>query len=327
MNEFLEARLGFILADPWMLLIGLAIPPVLWWRSRRREPAAGVGHGPLLDGIDPGIRARFQFLPRLLEVIAALLIVGALARPVVRERIPTRTEGVDILLAIDVSSSMMAKDMDVSGYKSRLDIVKEKAAEFIKARETDRIGILTFAAFPDLRCPLTLDQKALLKFISDIEPVRPQSEEDRTGIGLALARAATVLRNSEARSRVAVLLTDGQENVREIEPVDAARLAKEFGIRLYTIGAGRGNESLLGMRAIDFTELERTAAEAGGRFFRAEDAGALAETYQSIDRLEKTQLSDPRFRFSEKYYYLIGPALIAFLASLLLRHTILAVVP
>lgn len=327
MNELLEQWFGFFLGDPWMLLIAIAIPPVLWYSSRRGEPAARVGNGEMFKNLPSTSRTRLAFLPKWLQVAAALLTILALARPVARERIPTTTEGTDILLAIDISSSMERTDMDNVGLKSRLDNVKEAAKTFVNARKSDRIGLLTFAAFPELRCPLTLDHTALQRFIRDTELVQRGSEQDRTGFGIAIARAAQILKNSEARSRVVVLLTDGQENVREIEPVEAAKLAKQFKVKVYTIGAGRGEAMMFATQPIDFTELIQVAKEADGQFFRAEDNNALSRTYEAIDALEKTKLADPRYRYEEKFYYLIIPGIVAFALSLFLRWFVFAPTP
>ncbi|MBI3820091.1 MAG: VWA domain-containing protein [Planctomycetes bacterium] len=327
MNEWLEKSFGFLLADPWMLLFILLIPPALWWRSRRREPAALVGNGAMFASLPGTWRVTFAPLPRILQIGSILCAIFALARPVVRERVPLKTEGIDILLCIDLSSSMQATDMDENGQLSRLDLVKAKARNFVEARVNDRIGLLTFAAFPELRCPLTLDHDALLRFIRDTELVKRGSEFDRTGIGLALARGSQIMKNSESRSRVVVLLTDGQENVREIEPVEAARLAKQFNIRVYTIGAGRGDETFFGMQPIDFGELKEVAREADGKFFLARDAGALDETYKAIDALEKVQLSDPRYRYEEKFQWIFAPGIACFALALALRWTLFAATP
>lgn len=327
MNEFLETRFGFLLADPWMLLILAAIPPVLWWRSRRRDPSTAVGNGSMFKNLPPTLRVRLLWLPRTLQILGIVCSILALARPVARERVPLKTEGMDILLAIDVSSSMLARDMDAQGRRSRLDIVKEKAREFVTSRTNDRIGLLTFAAFPELRCPLTVDRPTALRFIKETETVQRGSEEDRTGIGLAVARAAQILKNSESRSRVVVLLTDGQENVREIQPIEAAKLAKQFKIKIYTIGAGRGDQSFFGMQPIDFSELQQVAKEADGQFFRAEDGDALSRTYAAIDALEKTQLDDPRYRYEQKYAWVFIPGIVAFAFAFFLRSSVFAGLP
>jgi Ca-activated chloride channel family protein len=178
-----------------------------------------------------------------------------------------------------------------------------------------------------LRSPLTLDHRASQKILSDIEPVISRGPEDRTAIGLALARAARILKDSQARERVVVLLTDGQENVLEVLPSDAAKLAKDFGVKVYTIGAGRGERSFLGFQPIDFSEIEKVAEVTGGKFFRAEDKDALRATYAEIDRLEKREITDPRYRQSEYFQWCLVPALAAISLAFFLRSLLFAEAP
>ncbi|MFN0204765.1 MAG: VWA domain-containing protein [Planctomycetota bacterium] len=327
MNEFIESTFGFLFSDPWMLLIALAVPPVLWWRLYKKEPAAAVGIGGMLMTLPQTLRSRLSTFPALLQALGVLLLIIGLARPVVRERVPLRGEGIDILLVIDISSSMLSTDMDDHGQVSRIAFVKETARKFAKQRVNDRVGLLTFARFPELKCPLTMDHATLDRFIADTECVPARSEEDKTGIGLGLARAAQILRSSSAKSKVIVLLTDGQENVMEITPSDAAKLANDFKIKVYTIGAGSGERTLSLFPEVDFSELENIAKVSEGKFFRARDAEALAKTYETIDQLEKTRLLDPRYRYEEKFYYLAIPGLAAVVLALFLRSSVFATIP
>jgi Ca-activated chloride channel homolog len=222
---------------------------------------------------------------------------------------------------------MLSTVMDPKDRRTRLDAMKTAAKAFIEARSNDRIAILTFAAFPELRCPPTLDHDAAIAILEDVESVLPRSQEDRTGIGLGLARAARIVRDSTARAKVVVLLTDGQENVFEITPADAAKLAKDFGVRVYTIGAGRGDRSFLGIQPMDFSELEKIAEGTGGKFFRAEDKNALTDTYAAIDQLEKTALQDPRYRSEEMFHWVLAPGLAAIALAFLLRSLVFPEVP
>lgn len=327
MNDFLEGRFGFAFADPWMLGWLVLIPLAWLWRRTRRLPALGVAHGSLFEGVPLTWRVRAHGVPTVLHSLGLLLALLALARPVTRERVPMAAEGLDIVLVLDLSSSMLERDMDDRGTRNRIDAAKEAARDFIEARVNDRIGIVTFALFPELRCPLTLDHGAALRILKEIESVRPRSEEDRTGIGLGLALAARVLRKSEARSKVIVLLSDGQENVLEVTPTDAAKLAKDFGVKVYTIGAGRGDRTFFGVQPIDFSELENVAEITGGAFFRAEDEGALTSTYAKIDELERTELRDPRFQLREKYAFVLAPGFALMIAAFLLRSTLFGEVP
>lgn len=297
---------GWMLLDPWFLALGPLALLVWIWRLRRPRaalPSADLG---FLRSAPRSLRERTVWLPEAALVLAAAALSLALARPVRREILPLREQGVDILLVMDVSSSMNETDMDEGGRLSRIAAAREEASRFVAGRPHDRIGLVTFALFPDLRCPLTLDHRALRAFIEGVDTVPERSPENRTAIGVALAEAVRLLDKSEARSKVVVLLTDGQNNVAEVQPLDAARLAKDAGIRVHTIGIGQGTviQSPFGGKRViptDFSELQKIAEITGGRFFRARDADGLARTYREIDAMEKVELEDPRYRISEAF--------------------------
>ena len=178
-------------------------------------------------------------LPLVLQALALLLVVVVLARPVRRVPLPLEQPGIEIVLCLDTSSSMLSNDLDAA--RSRLDVAKDAAARFVERREHDRIALIRFARFPDVRCPPTLDHDALGEILADVETVDPDGPADATGIGTAVARAAQVLGDDAESSRVVVLLTDGEENVAtsdrqgEISPVHAGQLCEQLGIRGYTI--------------------------------------------------------------------------------------------
>ncbi|MBL8693397.1 MAG: VWA domain-containing protein [Planctomycetes bacterium] len=328
MSELLESVFGFVFADPWMGLGLLLIPLALWLRARRGKPAMSIGAAGPLAAVPGTWRTRLLGLPPVLHALGIALAVAAMARPVVRDRVPQNTEGVDILLVMDLSSSMREVDMDPAEKRTRLDVAKTTAAEFVRARRNDRIGLVTFAAFPDMRCPLTLDHDALQRFIADLRTVDPRSEEDKTGIGLGVARAAKALKDSHARSKLIVLLTDGQENVWEIPPEQAAKLAKDFQARAYTVVAGKGTRHPFGgWSPLDTSEVEKVATVTGGKFFLATDAKALEAVYEEIDRLEKTEIADPRFLLSERYTWCLVPAVVLLAAGFLLEAMALREVP
>lgn len=309
----------WMLLDPWFLALG-PVALLIWiWRLRRPRAALPTADLGLLRPAPASLRARLVRLPEVAMVLAAAALSLALARPVQREVLPLREQGVDILLVMDVSSSMNETDMDEAGRLSRIAAARQEAVRFVAGRPHDRIGLLTFALFPDLRCPLTLDHRALRAFIEGVDTVPERSPENRTAIGVALAEAVRLLEKSEARSKVVVLLTDGQNNVAEVQPLDAARLAKDAGIRVHTIGIGQGTviQSPFGGKRIvptDFSELEKIAEITGGRFFRARDAEGLAQTYRQIDEMEKVELEDPRYRITEAFALplLAGCGLLAF---------------
>jgi Ca-activated chloride channel family protein len=245
------------------------------------------------------------FAPLALECAAFALVAVAMARPVRANELNTNTsEGIDIVLAIDRSGSMQYTDLD--GAKSRLDVVKEVVGDFAVRRTGDRVGaadscaLLVFARYPQLLCPFTLDAGALTGFLGNVELVKYEAE-DGTAIGRGLAKAVAALSASDAKSKVVVLLTDGENNVDDITPQQAAELAKEKGVRVYTVLAGKYvyQQDLFGRvtpskRELDTTELEQIAAHTGGLFFRARDRSALEQVYAEIERLERTPRSEER---------------------------------
>lgn len=352
MNALLESWTGLYLLDPWMLLLVFLLPLCLRLRRWRGSPtvrfAPSVFFGRALRSVrdvadgppphdeipepPPSWRVRLVSLPRLLMVLGLVVMVFALARPVHRDALPYESEGLDILLCLDISSSMRANDMD--RHRTRLEVAKDAASQFITDRPNDRIGLICFARFPDLRCPLTLDHVALKSILKGVTPVISDGSEDATGIGTAVGRAAQVLTSSTADSRVVILLTDGEENVatvqtpEEIAPVHAGQLCEELDVRVYTIAAGFGNpDQSGGWVPIDTKQVEDLAKRTGGRFFKARDAGAVAGVYADIDELERVELEEPRFRIDEKFIPFLTAALIFLLAGRLLQSTILEVLP
>jgi Ca-activated chloride channel family protein len=349
MSEMLESLTGLVLLDPWMLLLALLVPAALVVRRWRGAPTVRFAPGAFLDGefvpndeasprpprrrgLPASWRVRLLRLPRGLQVLGLLCAIVALARPVERTPLPFRTEGIDILLCLDVSSSMTANDLDPR--RTRLDVARDAAARFITGRPDDRIGLVCFARYPDLRCPLTLDHDALKAILSDVTTVESESPEDATGIGTAVARAAQVLRGSQAKSKVVILLTDGEENVAtaqtdgEIAPVHAGQLCEHLGVRVYAIAAGIGSPAPRGgWIEIDTRQIERLARRTGGVFYEARDAGAVADVYARIDELEKVELEEPRYRIEERFLPFLLAAVGLLLASRVLGSTVLEVLP
>lgn len=337
MSGLLESLTGLTFASPWFLVLALLVPAALAVRRRRGDPVVSFAPGEFLrtpDGarLPATWRVRLVRLPRALEVAALLVAVMALARPVRRDPLPPTTEGIDILVCLDTSSSMTATDMDPK--RTRLDVAKDAAARFVAGRRDDRIGLLGFARYPDVRCPLTLDHHALAEILSAVAPVASDGPEDATGIGTAVARAAQILRTSAAKSRVVILLTDGEENVAvaqkpdEIAPVHAAQLCRELGVRVYAVAAGLGARNRAGeWTALDTRQVRRLAETTGGRFFEARDAGAVAEVYAEIDALEKAALPEPRWRVEDRFLSFLVAAVALWVAGRLLDRTALAVLP
>jgi Ca-activated chloride channel homolog len=318
--------------DPWLLLLALLIPAAIWVRRRRGEPAVRFGPAPLLSGLPKSWRVRLLPLPGILAVLGLLLLVVALARPVHKAPLPLRTQGIDIVLCLDTSSSMAARDLDPA--RNRLAVAKDAAARFIAGRPQDRVGLVRFARYPDLRCPLTLDHAALGNLLAEVRMVDADGPEDATGIGTAVAMAAKILRNSRTRSKVVIVLTDGEENVataqtpQEIAPVHAAQLCKELGVRVYAIAVGssaRGAPD--GRLSVDTTQVRNMAERCEGAFFEAPDAAALAAVYAHIDRLEKVVIEEPQYRIEERFLRFLAAALALLLGSRLARSLFGEVAP
>ncbi|MBL8858923.1 MAG: VWA domain-containing protein [Planctomycetes bacterium] len=323
---------AYSLADPWFLImIPLALAAIVYGRMRFGRAKARVG-SLATTAARRSLVQNLVWLPLVLQFAALTLVAIALARPL-RGSVETRSEseGVDIALAIDISSSMEYNDLDPK--KTRLQVVKEVVRAFAVRRMTDRegaadnIALLTFAHYPKLVCPFTLDVDAMTGFIDSLEIVKNRQAEDGTAIGVGLAKAVAVLKGTEAKSKVVVLLTDGENNVYTIRPEDAADLAAKEKIKVYTVFAGRFafNGSIFTQRAeevIDTSELEAIARLTGGRFFRAKDARELENVYAEIENLERTKRETRRFTETFDLYprfLLIG--LICYVLSWILSST------
>jgi len=323
-NALFQSWTGETLLHPWALLAVLLIVPA-WWFSRRRSTTVAFAPGAfLLDGLPLTVRGVLRPVPAVLHLAGLLLLVVALARPVEREAVPPDTEGIDILLCLDVSSSMTATDMAAAG--SRLDVAREAATRFVEDRPSDRIGLIRFARYSDVRCPPTLDHAALSSLLAAVETVESDGPEDATGIGGAVARAAQVLQDCLGATRIVVVLTDGEENVAtsgrpdEIAPAHAAQLCAALDVKVYAIAAGD-------VAGVDTGPMRRLAASTGGAYFEAPTAADVAGVYAAIDELETSVLPEPRFRIVEGF----APFLLAGLAFLLvgrvLSETVLRVLP
>jgi Ca-activated chloride channel family protein len=316
-------------ARPWLLLIALAIPAWLWWRSRRR--AAAVLHG---DGTLPAAathRAWIPAIPPSLRALALALLAAAAAGPQFgRSRTVERREGIAIMVAIDISSSMLAEDFAPS---NRLEVAKRQAIGFVRGRTADRIGLVAFAGEALTLVPATLDYPVLERSIMDL---RIGALEDGTAIGSGLATAVNRLRRLPERSKVVLLLTDGENNRGAVDPRTAAEAAAAFGVRVYTVGVGTEGEAriptgrgLSGFRyemlpvRIDEVLLQEMAAATGGRYFRAKDSEALSRIFRQIDELERTPVETVRYAQQAD---LARPILAAALAVLALELILAATV-
>jgi len=304
---------------PWALLLLLLLPLLVGWR-RRTGPAAAVlwvRTGDWRSRTGAVLRRAVRVLPWL----AAALAIAAIARPQQGLRLSeTETRGVDIVLAIDISPSMMAEDFRP---RNRLYVARQTARDFIRERIHDRIGLVGFAATAFTQCPLTLDHEALLELLDGLDF---GLAEDGTAIGMALATSVARLRESRTPSKVIVLITDGASNRGAIDPLTGADLARAYGVKVYTVLVGQGgvvpvpvDDPVLGRRIemvqmdIDEPTLREIAKRTGGRFFRATEAAALPGIYAAIDRLERAPIRSVEY----KEYRDLGPMLLGAAAVLL----------
>jgi len=325
----------YSLADPWFLLIlPVALLFLLWGRARRGRSAGRVSVLPS-SGLPRSLRQRTTWIPPFLQGLALVLCVIALARPL-RGNIEENTlsEGVDIVLLLDKSSSMDFRDLLDDGSATRYEVVKEVVEEFAVRRMTDREGnadnvaLITFAHYPTVLCPFTLDVNALTNFLRTSETVEGGGSEDGTAIGIALAKAIAVLRDTKAKSKVIVLLTDGENMIDEITPIEAAGMASAEGIRIHAIHAARYvyKRTFRGAQPTtdkpNTKELEAVASETGGRFWRARDKESLEEVYAEIEALERTPREERRYvETFDLYPFFLQPALLIYLLAWLLSST------
>lgn len=294
---------GATFAHPWLLSLLLLTPLLAWLKGRfGGTPGVIFSSTQTLRSIGVRRRSRAGDLLTALALGAFVLFVIALARPQLGSTITrTQASGVDIMLCIDVSSSMQAEDFTVGNSRAnRLEAVKEVARQFIEQRPNDRIGIIAFAGRPYAVSPLTLDHEWLIK---NLERVQLGQIEDGTAIGSALVSAENRLKDRDAKTKLIVLLTDGDNTAGKVLPLTAAEAAKALGVRIYTIGAGTrgmapfpvhlpGGQVLYQNIEVNIDEdtLRKVASISGGEFFRATNTRTLTEIFNEIDKLEKTKV-------------------------------------
>jgi Ca-activated chloride channel family protein len=309
----------------WLLvLLPFIIVLTIWRKLKNRRPGLTFSDTSMLANIPGNWRAYGTWLAPVLQWIAFLLVVLALARPQYENTTVERTaEGIDIVLTLDISTSMRAEDLK----PNRFEAARNVAIDFINKRISDRIGLVVFAGKSFTVVPPTLDYRLLKQLLNDVEM---GVIEDGTAIGMGLATAVNRLKDSEAKSKVIILLTDGQNNSGEIDPVTAADLAATYGIKIYTIGAGtRGTapypiqDPIFGKRYqnvrvdIDEEMLTQIAQMTGGEYFRATDTEKLKEIYNQIDELEKTEIEEVIYTdYQDLYNRFLIPAFLLILLSI-----------
>ncbi len=320
----------------WLLLI---IPIMIAWyilRLKKYEGEFNFSSFTLFKGIKSSSRAKFRHILFALRIISFALMIAALARPQSRSSWKdSKTEGIDIVLSMDISPSMLAKDFK----PNRLEAAKDVIQDFIDARPNDRIGLVIFGGEAFTQCPLTSDHKVLKNMIPII---KVGMVEDGTAIGVGLATAVGRIKESKAKSKVVILVSDGVSNSGEVAPLTAADLAKTFGVRVYCIGVGTRGKALTPVARYtqdeyeyDYVDVEideKTMTEigtmTGGKYFRATNKSSLKDIYAEIDKLEKTIISEKSFTNKAEHFLPLAIfAAMLLLLEFLLRFTIFKSVP
>ena len=325
----------------YFLLLLLLIPYLIWYLLYRKksEPTIRMSDTFAYQYAPKSLRVRLIGMPMLLRLIAFVLIVVALARPQTHNSWGQRTvEGIDIMLAMDVSTSMLAEDLK----PNRIEAAKSVASEFISGRPDDNIGLTIFAGEAFTQCPMTTDHASLINLLQNVRTdiAARGLIEDGTAIGMGLANAVGRLKDSKAKSKVVILLTDGSNNTGDISPLTAASIASKFGIRVYTIAIGSktlapypvqvgGTTQYVNMRAdVDVKTLEEIPSTADGHFYRATNTAELKKIYADIDKLEKTKMDVKKFsKRYDAFQPFVLAAFIAMLLEVLLRLVVFRRIP
>lgn len=324
-------------ANPkYLLLLLLLIPMAVWYVYKQRSKQATIR----MSSLEPFQRAPrswknyLRHLPFVLRMVVTTLLIVVLARPQSTDNWESSTtEGIDIVMAMDISSSMLAADLQ----PNRLEAAKDVAAEFINGRPNDNIGLVSFAGESFTQCPLTTDHAVLLNLFGKMES---GMIEDGTAIGVGIANAINRIKESNAKSKVIILLTDGSNNRGDIAPVTAAEIAKAFGIRIYTIGVGTQGTAPYPVQTafgtqyqnvpveIDEVTLKQIASTTGGAYFRATDNAKLKEIYTEIDQMERTKISVKEYsKKQEEYLPFALLAMCLLLLEVVLRNSVLRTIP
>lgn len=319
----------------YFLLLLLLIPYILWYflYRRKNEPTMRMSDTKQYLYAPKSLRVRLIHLPMFLRCVSFVLIVCAMARPQTHNSWDNKTvEGINIMLAMDVSTSMLAEDLK----PNRMEAAKDVAHEFISGRPNDNIGLTIFAGEAFTQCPMTTDHSSLLRLLQDTRTdiAARGLIQDGTAVGMGLANAVSRLKDSKSKSKVVILLTDGSNNMGDISPMTAAEIARSLGIRVYTIGVGTnkvapypvpvaGGVQYVNIPVeIDTKTLKDIAQTTDGNFYRATNNKELKQIYQDIDKLEKTKMHVKHFaKRYEAYQPFIIAAFLILLMEILLRIT------
>jgi len=323
--------------NPEYLFLLLLLIPVIYWYIRemhKSDASLQISSHRNLVHFPKSRKIKLRHVPFILRTLTISFIIIALARPQASNSWRTQnTEGIDIMMAIDVSGTMLSKDLK----PNRIEAAKTVATEFISSRPNDNIGLVVFASESFTQCPLTTDHAVLINLF---QAVNFGMIADGTAIGLGLANAVNRIKDSKAKSKVIILLTDGSNNSGDIAPATAAEIAKTFGIRVYTVGIGShgmvempmmtpmGMQYQLAQSEFDEKSLQDIANTTGGKYFRATDNSKLRLIYQEIDKLEKTKISVREYSKKEEQFYVFSLlAFIMLVLEVLLRNTYFRRIP
>ncbi|MBR4810465.1 MAG: VWA domain-containing protein [Bacteroidaceae bacterium] len=325
----------------YLLLMLLIIPCTIWYvlKANKRRATLSVPTTSMYGGMRKSWKYYLIHVPFILDMAAIVLLSLILARPQTTDRWQdTEIEGIDIMLCVDVSTSMLAEDLK----PNRIEAAKQVASEFINGRPNDNIGLTIFAGEAFTQCPMTVDHAVLLNMFQNVSSdiAAKGIIEDGTAIGMGLANAISRLKDSQAKSKVIILLTDGSNNRGEVSPMTGAEMAKSFGIRVYTIGVGTngtapypvqgafGKQYINMAVEIDENVLRQIAQTANGQYYRATSNSKLREVYEEIDKLERTKLQVKEFsKNQEEYQPLALLLLLSVLLSIVLKQTVLRTIP
>ena len=320
-------------ASPGYLFLLLFLIPVVGWyiyELHKADASVQMSSASTLKRSARSWRVYLLHVPFVLRVAAITLLSIALARPQLTNRWSSEsTEGIDIMMALDISGTMQAEDLK----PNRLEAAKQVASDFVIARPNDQIGLVVFAGESFTQCPLTTDHAVLINLFKS---VKFGMIEDGTAIGLGLANAVNRMKDSPTKSKVVILLTDGSNNRGDIDPMTAAEIAKTFGIRVYAVGVGSHGQARVPVQTpvgvqymmmdseFDENTLQNIATTTGGQYFRATDNNSLKQIYEQIDQLEKTKLRVREYaKHTDTFAPFLMAALLCLLAEILLRYFVL----
>lgn len=333
-----HSAIAFWLFLPLVFLVAWTL-----WRKKKKTPTLQFGSVEILKTVTPSVRTRLMHLPLLMKALALIFAIMALARPQeMNTKIKKNVEGIDIVICLDISDSMLIEDMKPL---NRLEAAKDTIKKFIEGRSSDRIGLVIFAGESFTMVPLTLDYQLILQRVSEIKTAQEAHIKDGTAIGVALANAAGRLKDSQAKSRVVIFMTDGENNSGTIDPETGLDIAKGYGIKIYSIGIGKDGPTKIPIYAQDIFGqkvktyqpfdstvnedlLGRMAKDTGGKYYRASKEDSLKGIFKDIDTLEKTKIDINKFtNYTEKFPPYLVMAILLYLAALVLGRSWLRRVP